>query len=187
MTLFNPVFNCRRLKVVKRLRSYCVSGGQLASITLSSCVTDTCGGISSTPATSYKCLLRKQLRRIPVCNPLKRRKSHRLKTQADEGLTPADEAGLALCRLVAFFLWVRHLGSVSVAAAEKRRRPRSNSQADRILTGGAVRAEGGLKRERAESRALQDVGSAVHNRPMVGWGSHVTLVGLHLRLDPPYI
>ena len=37
--------------------SYCVSGGQLASITLNPCVTDTCGGISSTPATSYKCLL----------------------------------------------------------------------------------------------------------------------------------
>src|SRR5271157_248126 len=37
--------------------SYCISGGQLASITLNSCVTDTCGGISSAPATSYKCLL----------------------------------------------------------------------------------------------------------------------------------
>ena len=37
--------------------SYCVSGGQLVSITLNSCVTDTCGGISSAPATSYKCLL----------------------------------------------------------------------------------------------------------------------------------
>jgi len=32
--------------------SYCVSGGQLARITLNSCVTDTCGGISSAPATS---------------------------------------------------------------------------------------------------------------------------------------
>ena len=39
------------------LGSYCVSGGQLASITLNSSVTDTCGGISSAPATSYKCLL----------------------------------------------------------------------------------------------------------------------------------
>ena len=37
--------------------SYCVSGGQLASITLNSCVTDICGGISFAPATSYKCLL----------------------------------------------------------------------------------------------------------------------------------
>ena len=37
--------------------SSCVSGGHLASITLNSCVTDTCGGTSSAPATSYKCLL----------------------------------------------------------------------------------------------------------------------------------
>ena len=37
--------------------SYCISGGQLASITLNFCVTDTCGGISSAPAISYKCLL----------------------------------------------------------------------------------------------------------------------------------
>ena len=37
--------------------SYCVLGGQLASIILNSCVTDTCGGSSSAPATSYKCLL----------------------------------------------------------------------------------------------------------------------------------
>ena len=37
--------------------SYCVSGGQLASITLNSCVTDTCGGTFSAPATTYKCLL----------------------------------------------------------------------------------------------------------------------------------
>ena len=29
--------------------SYCVSGGHLASITLNSCVTDTCGGISPLP------------------------------------------------------------------------------------------------------------------------------------------
>jgi len=42
---------------IQKKGSYCVSGGQLASITLNSCVTDTCGGISSAPATSYKCLL----------------------------------------------------------------------------------------------------------------------------------
>ena len=46
----------RRSKT-NNLGSYCVSKGQLASITLSSCVTDTCGGISPAPATSYKCLL----------------------------------------------------------------------------------------------------------------------------------
>ena len=43
--------------LAKKKGSYCVSGGQLASITLNSCVTDTCGGTSSAPATSYKCLL----------------------------------------------------------------------------------------------------------------------------------
>ena len=47
----------------------------MASINLSSCVADSCGGISAFLTTSYKCFPQKELRRIPGCNPLKRRKS----------------------------------------------------------------------------------------------------------------
>ena len=41
----------KKFRLILRFR------GVKASITLNSCVTDACGGISSASATSYKCLL----------------------------------------------------------------------------------------------------------------------------------
>jgi len=81
------------------------------------------------------------------------------------------------------FYWVRHLASVSVTAAEKRRSPRSISQANRILTVGGCTP---LRRINVGGEE-QEVGSGVQNGPMVGWGGNGTLVGRRLRLDLPYI
>ena len=113
-------------------------------------------------------------------------KGHRTKGRSGRSVghgTAREEAWHPNRIALPFFYLGRHLGSVSVAAAEKRRRPRSNRLADRTLSVGAVLP---LRSTRNGQRAARG-GERGSERSMVGGGGKGTLVGRRLRLDLPYI